>query len=109
MESREVNTMLAVRSQFHQSRLIEHTTPFNPQFQSTMRGLTQHFAASGSGALTAQHQALGAVYGMVQNQATAMAFVDCFWLLGVAMIVLLPLVFIMRRPPRHAEPVAVGH
>jgi len=29
-----------------------------------------------------------------------MSFIDCFWLLGVVMILIIPLVFVMRRPPR---------
>jgi DHA2 family multidrug resistance protein len=51
--------------------------------------------------LTAQTEALGLVYRNVLRQASAMSFIDCFWLLGVVMICLIPIVFIMRRPPRH--------
>jgi hypothetical protein len=38
-----------------------------------------------------------------------MAFVDCFWLLGVAIIVIMPMVLLMRRPPRTAGPAPGVH
>ena len=57
--------------------------------------------ARGEPYLRAQQEALGFSYANVVRQATTMAFVDCFWLLGVAVLVIMPLVLIMRRPPRH--------
>jgi hypothetical protein len=56
--------------------------------------------AAGQPYLSAQREVLGLAYSQVIRQATAMAFIDCFWILGVAMIVVIPLVFIMRRQPR---------
>jgi DHA2 family multidrug resistance protein len=63
--------------------------------------------ARGQPYLLAQKQAIGIVYSSVLRQAMTMSFIDCFWLLGVAVLVIMPLVLIMRRPPRAAGP--VGH
>jgi len=103
-----VNTVLAQRQQFHQARLVENASLGNPAFQQWMQQMTQHLIAAGQSSLIAQREALGIAYGMVQKQARTLSFVDCFWLLGVIMIVLIPVVFIMKRPPRDTAP-AAGH
>src|SRR5215831_5418656 len=42
-----VTTMLARRTQYHQSVLVAHTTPFDPQYQSTLNSLTHYFVSRG--------------------------------------------------------------
>jgi hypothetical protein len=37
------------------------------------------------------------VAGMVDQQATVMAYIDCFWLLGIAALTMIPFVFLMKR------------
>ncbi|MDO8588430.1 MAG: DHA2 family efflux MFS transporter permease subunit [Armatimonadota bacterium] len=102
-----VTTMLARRAQFHQSRLGEHITGYNPFVQEAMRKSVAALVAHGQSYWLAQKQALGLAYFGVLRQAALMSFVDCFRLLGVIMLVLIPVVFIMRRPPRHGP--ATGH
>ncbi|MHB1459322.1 MAG: DHA2 family efflux MFS transporter permease subunit [Armatimonadota bacterium] len=98
-----VNTILAQRAQFHQARLIEHTSTYDPTYQHMLQGITQGLIAKGQSAIAAPREAVGIIYGMVVKQATLLAFVDAFWLLGVIMIGLIPLVFVMRRPRRHHD------
>jgi len=102
-----INTILTQRQQFHQARLVENASQGNPAFVHWMHQTTQHLMAAGQSSVMAQHEALGMAYGTVQQQAGTLAFVDCFWLLGVAMIVLIPIVFIMKRPPANARPAPV--
>ena len=92
-----VTTLLARRAQFHQARLVEHVSPYDPQYVEMARAGIGKLVAAGQPHLAAQREVLGLAYGQVIRQATAMAFIDCFWILGVAMIVVIPLVFIMRR------------
>jgi hypothetical protein len=33
----------------------------------------------------------------IQQQAATLAYVDCFWLFGVAFTILIPFVFLMKR------------
>jgi DHA2 family multidrug resistance protein len=35
--------------------------------------------------------------GSVLRQANMLAYVDCFWLLGVAILAMIPLVFLMKK------------
>jgi len=102
-----VTTMLARRGQFHQSRLVEHVSGYDPLFQEMARKAVARLAAAGQPLWLAQKQALGVAYRQTIRQASALSFIDAFWLLGVAMLVLIPVVFIMRRPPRHAAPAAL--
>jgi DHA2 family multidrug resistance protein len=99
-----VTTMLARRTQFHQVRLTENLSAANPQFQSTLRGLTGTFAASGPGGAV-QH-----AYAMIQanliRQATMLAYIDNFWLLGVVIGCLIPCVFLIKKTKPGGEIVA---
>ena len=62
--------------------------------------------ASGADPVTATNRAYGAVFGMVQRQATMVSFVSLFQLLGFLFVILIPLVLLMRRPKRGAAPIA---
>jgi len=103
-----VTTTLARRSQFHQVRLVGTVTPYNPVFQEWLRTAAATFSAHGQPPFLAQKAATGLAYASVLQQATTMSFIDTFWLLGIAMLALIPLVFIMRRAPRTGGPVVPG-
>ena len=45
------------------------------------------------------HKAYGLLQGNLLRQASMLAYIDNFWLLGVAILVMVPLVFLMKRPP----------
>jgi len=62
--------------------------------------------ASGPDPVTATNRAYGAIFGMVQQQATMVSFVSLFRLLGFVFVILIPLVLLMKRPRRGAEPIA---
>ncbi len=100
-----VTTLLTRRAQFHQFELSAHASTFNPQFNAAVQGAAQSFAASRP--IVAQHQAYGQLYGSILRQATMMSYLDNFWILGVAALVVIPFVFLMKRPPRGA--VAESH
>ncbi|MCL4499051.1 MAG: DHA2 family efflux MFS transporter permease subunit [Chloroflexi bacterium] len=104
-----VTTMLAQRAQFHQARLIEHTSPYDPVYQQTLQGIISHLVSAGQSYWMAQRMAVGIIYKTVVKQATLLSFVDCFWLLGAIMAGLIPVAFIMRKPPRHHDGPAGVH
>jgi MFS transporter, DHA2 family, multidrug resistance protein len=104
-----VTTLLARRSQFHYLRLSEHITGYNPGYQFGIGRLVSGLVYAGQSYWLAQKEAVGILYSQVLRQATAMSFVDCFWFLGVIMFVLIPVVFIMRRPPTHHGPPEGAH
>jgi MFS transporter, DHA2 family, multidrug resistance protein len=104
-----VTTMLARREQFHQVQLIPHLSLYDPQYQRLLQEGVAGLVGAGQPYWQAQQQAVGLAYASVIRQATTMAFIDCFWLLAVAVIVIMPLVLILRRPPRTAHPRPAGH
>ena len=100
-----VQTVFARRAQFHQSVITEGITNFSRKADALLDGLTQHFA--GAGSKDAAQQAQAALYGIVQQQSVMLAFLDTFKLLAVVFLALVPIVFLMRRPPAHgAAPAA---
>ena len=54
--------------------------------------------------MTATNQAYVALNGMVQRQAAMVAFVMIFRMLGVLFLVMIPLVFIMKKTKARARP-----
>ena len=88
-----VITILSHRTQFHQSRLVEKATQLNPQFNSAVKAAAIALSHSGGAAAGAN----GLLMGQIQRQAATLAYVDCFWLFGVAFTILIPLVLVMKR------------
>jgi len=61
------------------------------------------FAQGGGDAAHAHQQALGQLAVQIHQQAMVMTYSDCFWLLGVCLALMLPLVLLLRAPPRPVE------
>jgi DHA2 family multidrug resistance protein len=90
-------TLLAQRSQYHQSTLVSHITAFDGETRERLAGWARHFIAHGSDAFTAERQAVAMLYRETVTQAQLLAYADDFWLLAVmfaSMTLLLPF---MRR------------
>jgi MFS transporter, DHA2 family, multidrug resistance protein len=96
-----VTTGLARRAQFHQVRLMENLNAANPQFQSALQGITSTFAGGGAGPGSGAGSAMQHAYAMLQanviRQATMLAYIDNFWVLGVAIFCLIPFVFLVKK------------
>ena len=92
-----ISTLLARRTQFHQSRLVAHLTPYDPRYREMLDGATGMLAAKGASAADAAQQAYGLLYGMVQRQAAMKAFIDSFWVMGCIFLAVIPLMFLMRK------------
>jgi DHA2 family multidrug resistance protein len=94
-----VATFLVRRRQFHQARLSDHVYASNPLVQQALAGSRHYFEMQGSDAYTATMQGLGAMYRTLLAQADILSYLDAFKLLGVLFLLVLPVAFIMRRPP----------
>jgi DHA2 family multidrug resistance protein len=88
-----VITILSHRTQFHQSRLVEQATQLNPQFNAAIKAAGAAIRLGG-GATAGSY---GYLMGQIQKQAATLAYIDCFWLFGVAFTILVPFVFMMKR------------
>jgi DHA2 family multidrug resistance protein len=98
-----VTTLLARRTQYHQSVLVAHATPYDPPYRERLAALSRQFAGSGfSGADAAVH-AKAQLAHIIQQQASFLSFLDCFWVLGCACLIGAPLAFFTRKV-RHGAP-----
>ena len=91
-----VTTFIARREQYHQSVLVDHVTPYRTQSNDLIHSLQQSVLAHHSSAADALHQAQALLYAMVQKQAGLLSYIDGFWMMGVVLLALVPLVFAMR-------------
>jgi DHA2 family multidrug resistance protein len=92
-----VTTMLDRRTQVHMNDLSSHLSASNPAFQSMLQGATQAMRVHGASAAFATQQAYALIEGTVQRQATMLAYIDDFRLLGWAILAMIPMVFLMKR------------
>jgi len=100
-------TILARRAQFHQQVLAAHLTPLDGGLQSTLHQIVAQLVSNGSSAADAMTQAQAMVYGMIQRQASMLAFADAFWILGGLCLTILTLLLIMRKTQPHTSPVVM--
>src|ERR1700758_2620584 len=96
-----VTTMLDRRSQVHLTDLSQNLSGSNPAFQNMMQGATQAMQAHGASQSGATQQAYAIMQATVQRQATMLSYIDCFWFLGVAIMLMIPAVFLMRKSKPH--------
>jgi DHA2 family multidrug resistance protein len=92
-----VTTLLAQRSQMHQSTLVSHITLWDDETRARLAHWATHFAMQGTDAFTAERRAVAMLYRETVTQAQLLAYVDDFWLLAL-MFAAMPLVLpFMRR------------
>jgi len=98
-------TMLSRRAQLHQTRLVEHLSPFDPAYQEAHARIAASLAAKGLPAAGAD----GMMYRELIRQSMTMAFTDAFFAICILILCMLPLVMLMRRgtpAPGSAPPAA---
>lgn len=101
-----VTTLLARRGQVHQTVLAEYSG--SDRFHAAAQGLALELSRAGMSLYDAQRQAMGRMYGMVQAQAAALAYVDAYWFLGVCSAVMLAACFALKaNNPRESGSVSL--
>jgi DHA2 family multidrug resistance protein len=90
-------TLLAQRSQFHQTTLVGHVSVWDPESRARIGLWTSHFLSQGSDAFTAERQAVAMLYRETVSQAQLLAYTDDFWLLALLFAALPLLLPAMRR------------
>ena len=97
-----VTTWVARRSQFHQSVLVAHVTPYGLRPQQTLAQGRAMLFSGGSDWVTAGRQSVGLLYRVVQQQAALLSFVEAFRIMAYLFLAIIPLIFLMRRARRNA-------
>src|SRR6266404_4506751 len=90
-------TVVARRAQYHRSVLVAHATPLNGPYQAVLTKLSGYFVRHGFSATDASVHAHAQLSRILDQQASLLASLDCFWLLGCACLIGAPLVFFTRK------------
>jgi DHA2 family multidrug resistance protein len=102
-----LTTALVVRgTQAHSALLVGHLSPYRPEFQQYLQSATAMLSRS-SDAASANQQAYGLLYGIVQQQANLFAYVDTFRLLGFLCLLCVPVVFLLKKAKPGGGPAAL--
>jgi DHA2 family multidrug resistance protein len=72
-----------------------------------LSALQKMFMSKGADMVTAAHQAHEMVFRMVERQAGMLAYNTVFRLLGGLFLLMIPFIFLMRRPESKGGPVAM--
>ena len=102
-----VTTLLVRRAQFHQQVLVSHMTPYDSAYRNSLAGATQLLHAHGSTLPDAAAQAHGLLYGNMLRQSNMLAFADAFWVMAMLFLLIVPLMFCMKKLKPARAPLVV--
>jgi MFS transporter, DHA2 family, multidrug resistance protein len=91
-------TLLARMAQFYQANIVGHINQYSPIVQSRLEGLQEAAIAKGADAVTANGVSLEIVSRIVKQQAGMLAYSYIFWIIGLAFLVVIPLLLLLRKP-----------
>jgi len=94
------STLISRRAQVHQDNLVTHATGYDQAFRNSFNALKNTYAGAGVSKADAAHRAYGQIYGMVQRQASAQAYVDTIYMLAIGAALMIPLVLLLQKVKR---------
>jgi MFS transporter, DHA2 family, multidrug resistance protein len=96
-----VTTLIARRSQYHQTVLAGYTA--SARFHDATTALAMRLTTAGLSVHAAQQQALARMYALVQSQAAVLSYVEVYWLLAMASTIMFACSFLLKRnePGKH--------
>jgi len=92
-----VTTMLDRKTQTHLNDFASHLSAGNAALRTMVQGAARAMVSRGIDAAGANQRAYALVQGTLQRQATMLAYIDCFWFLGVAILAMIPTVFLIKK------------
>ena len=102
-------TAILVRgAQIHQNYHGRQSHRDQPGGEQRDSGTCRPVPDRGANAVLAHREALGALYGNLQQQAAVLAYADNFRLLGYLSLACIPLAFLLKRPRHEAAAEAIG-
>ena len=103
-----LTTFLARQAQTHQSNLVAHATIYDANFRKMVFGAAAAMAHRGSGPVLAAKQSYAQILGLIQVHSATLAFVNTFWVVAIVVACLIPLPFLLRRPPAGSGGIVSG-
>jgi MFS transporter, DHA2 family, multidrug resistance protein len=106
-----LTTFLQRTQQAHQTALSANVVQGSMQYSAFMDSTKNALMRMGHSANAATQMATGQAYQMMLRQASMLSYQNAFWVLSVLIACLIPLPFVMRRPPKIEAPSeeAMGH
>ena len=98
-----VGFLVSSYSQIYQSYLVDRMTSLNAAFSGAVSNMSAQFMQMGTDAATAIGMAQGKLYGMLIQQSTLCAFMNAYRIYAILILVLIPLVFLLKRFNPEAE------
>lgn len=98
-----VTTLLARHEQIHRAILARDVNPYNALASGYLGRLSRLLISQGEGLAGARTGAIGILSGLVNRQAAALSYMDAFRLLALLFVVVVPLIWIMRRAQSDAH------
>ena len=92
-----LSTLLTQREQFHSNRLGESVSLYSLQTQERIEQMTQAFISKGTNAYTAHDQAIATIGNLVRREAYVMAFNDCFYFIGMGLLLSGVAIFFLKK------------
>jgi DHA2 family multidrug resistance protein len=99
-----VETLHEQRAQFHVSRMNEFLDQLNPHVNTFLEQARAFLFRQTGDAVASQQLAVQSLDDLRQAQAASFAFFDVFWVAAVASLVLVSLVFLMKRAVAGTNP-----
>jgi MFS transporter, DHA2 family, multidrug resistance protein len=90
------NAMVTERGYFHQDQLNKYMTSSNANFQQSVQSLSSFFGNS-AGPGNASGLAQGRIYNELLQQSATLAYVDVFYILCAASILMIPAAFLLKK------------
>jgi len=103
-----VTTILARRTQRHQSNLVSRINDGEPYCRNALHSFANYFATHGFSHTDAAHYAQAKLAQLVLQQATLQGALDCFTALGWVVLISAPLAFFIRKF-KTGKPAVGGH
>ncbi|MCU1327824.1 MAG: drug resistance transporter, EmrB/QacA subfamily [Bryobacterales bacterium] len=103
-----VTTMQSRFAQTYINRLGSHVTAYDRGATGLTQGFSNLMQSRGSDPVTAAHQGYVMTFGVIAKQATILTYLQIYQVLAIVFWCMIPLVLLMRKPPKSSEPI-VAH
>jgi DHA2 family multidrug resistance protein len=104
-----LGTFIDRRTELHSDIIRETVTTNSTLVQERIASMVATFLQTHSDAAYARVQALRQLSNEIHRQALVITYSECFWLLGIGLLLSLPLVFLLQQPPNGLSASTEGH